>query len=86
MSAERHTGREWEGERQGGQERSAADAPAPSVPNAAETIVVTDNFPHPVPVTRRELDVFETYLGALIDEVLGMKPARSSAGRKVLAS
>lgn len=85
MSAERQADREWEGEGQCG-ERPASAASAPSVPHAAETIIVTDNFPRPLPVTKRELEVFETYLGALIDEVLGTRPARSSARRKVLAS
>ena len=31
---------------------------------------VVDNFPEVVPVTRRELDVIETYLGGLLDDML----------------
>ena len=31
---------------------------------------VVDNFPPVVPVTQRELDVLETYLGSLLDEML----------------
>jgi hypothetical protein len=34
--------------------------------------VVVDDFPQEIPITRRELDVIETYLGALLDEVLGV--------------
>jgi hypothetical protein len=34
--------------------------------------VVVDDFPHEIPITRRELDVIETYLGALLDEALGV--------------
>ena len=32
--------------------------------------VVVDDFPQEIPITRRELDVIETYLGALLDEAL----------------
>ena len=31
---------------------------------------VTDDFPAFVPVTQRELDVLETYLGSLLDDML----------------
>jgi hypothetical protein len=31
---------------------------------------VVDNFPTVVPVTQRELDVIETYLGSLLDDML----------------
>jgi hypothetical protein len=31
---------------------------------------VVDDFPAVVPVTQRELDVLETYLGPLLDEML----------------
>ena len=34
--------------------------------------VVVDDFPQETPITRRELDVIETYLGALLDEALGV--------------
>jgi hypothetical protein len=34
--------------------------------------VVVDDFPQEIPITRRELDVIETYLGALLDEALGV--------------
>ena len=32
---------------------------------------VVDDFPQEIPITRRELDVIETYLGALLDDALG---------------
>jgi hypothetical protein len=32
--------------------------------------VVVDNFAEEVPIARRELDVIETYLGELLDDVL----------------
>jgi hypothetical protein len=34
--------------------------------------VVVDDFPQEIPITRRELDVIETYLGALLDDALGL--------------
>jgi hypothetical protein len=34
--------------------------------------IVIDDFPEEIPITRRELDVIETYLGALLDEALGV--------------
>jgi len=34
---------------------------------------VVDNFPTVVPVTQRELDVLETYLGSLLDDLLKQK-------------
>jgi hypothetical protein len=34
---------------------------------------VVDNFPTVVPVTQRELDVLEAYLGSLLDELLKQK-------------
>jgi hypothetical protein len=34
--------------------------------------IVVDDFPQEIPITRRELDVIETYLGALLDETLGV--------------
>lgn len=41
---------------------------AQSIP-AAERWTVSDNWLSPVPVTAAELNVVETYLGALIDEL-----------------
>ena len=32
---------------------------------------VVDDFPQVIPVVQRELDVIETYLGALLDDSLG---------------
>jgi hypothetical protein len=32
---------------------------------------VVDNLPQVIPVGQRELDVIETYLGALLDDALG---------------
>jgi hypothetical protein len=34
--------------------------------------VVVDDFPQEIPITRGELDVIETYLGALLDDALGV--------------
>jgi hypothetical protein len=34
---------------------------------------VVDNFPTVVPVSQRELDVLETYLGSLLDDLLKQK-------------
>jgi hypothetical protein len=33
---------------------------------------VVDDFPQAIPVISRELDVIETYLGALLDDALGI--------------
>jgi hypothetical protein len=32
---------------------------------------VVDDFPQPIPVSSREIDVIETYLGTLLDDALG---------------
>jgi hypothetical protein len=32
---------------------------------------VTDDWPHPVPITDAELDVFEAWFGDLFDELFG---------------
>ena len=34
--------------------------------------VVVDDFPREIPITRRELDVIETYLGTILDDALGV--------------
>jgi hypothetical protein len=34
--------------------------------------IVVDDFPQEITITRRELDVIETYLGTLLDEALGV--------------
>jgi hypothetical protein len=34
-------------------------------------LAILDDLPRPVPVSQRELDVIETYLGDLLDEALG---------------
>lgn len=36
----------------------------------ADQPVVTDNWPEAVPVTHREIEVIETYLGAMLDTLL----------------
>ncbi len=36
---------------------------------------VVDDLPHPMPVTAAELDTIETYLGHLLDELLGSRSA-----------
>jgi hypothetical protein len=45
-------------------------------PRGVPTVVaagpeVVDDFPTPIPVVPSELDVIETYLGALLDDALG---------------
>jgi hypothetical protein len=49
---------------------------APLIGRGATTFVdagphVVDDFPTAIPLTLRELDVIETYLGALLDDVFG---------------
>ena len=34
-------------------------------------LTIIDDLPQPVPVSQREFDVIETYLGDLLDEALG---------------
>jgi hypothetical protein len=34
-------------------------------------LTILDDLPQPIPVSQRELDVIETYLGDLLDEALG---------------
>jgi hypothetical protein len=51
---------------------------APLIRRRAPTLVaagpeVVDDFPTAIPVTRGELEVIETYLGALLDDVLGKR-------------
>ena len=44
------------------------------VPTLAEAgAAVVDDFPAAIPVTPRELDVIEVYLGTLLDDVLGKR-------------
>jgi hypothetical protein len=40
---------------------------------------VTDNLPDIVPVTRKEMEVLETYLAALVEEALAFKGNRSKS-------
>jgi hypothetical protein len=47
--------------------------PRPLIPKARATLggpQVVDDFPEVMPVTHGELDVVETYLGTLLDEML----------------
>jgi hypothetical protein len=46
----------------------AADQPVKNVGMPAR---VVDDFPEAIPVTARELEVIETYLGAALDQYLG---------------
>jgi hypothetical protein len=57
-------------------------------PDADPCLRVVDDFGHPVPVSAREVEVIETYLASLLDEVLGGKSAagRTSSRHKKLAS
>ena len=38
-----------------------------------DNLAVVDNLTADIPITNRELDVIETYLGALLDRMLGEK-------------
>jgi hypothetical protein len=40
--------------------------------------VVRDNLGEPIPLTAAEVDVIETYLGPLLDELLGSRPGSES--------
>jgi hypothetical protein len=44
---------------------------APTFAKAGPDVV--DDFPAAIPVTPRELDVIDTYLGALLDDALGKR-------------
>jgi hypothetical protein len=51
---------------------------APLIRRRTPTLVaagpdVVDDFPTAIPVTRGELEVIETYLGALLDDALGKR-------------
>ena len=46
----------------------AADRP---VRNAGSAVEAVDDFPEAIPVTARELEVIETYLSAVLDELSG---------------
>jgi hypothetical protein len=56
--------------------RRRQSARGPLIRRGASTFVkagpdVVDDFPTAIPVVQRELDVIETYLGALLDDALG---------------
>jgi hypothetical protein len=44
---------------------------SPTALSAVPPDPVLDNFPNAIPVGGKELDVIETYLGALLDELMG---------------
>jgi hypothetical protein len=50
--------------------RKAADS---SRHDRLRGLAVVDDLPRRVPVSQRELDVIETYLGDLLDEALGQR-------------
>ena len=50
--------------RMGGERQDRLPLADPSCPQ------VVDNFPKVIPVVQRELDVIETYLGKLLDDML----------------
>jgi hypothetical protein len=63
----------------------AVAAPKPSIGSARGAPVlsggdpvVRDNLGEPIPVTAAEVDVIETYLGSLLDELLGSRPGSES--------
>jgi len=55
------------------QRRRKSELARPIRPGGARCAVpgVFDDFPQEIPVTRRELEVIETYLGAFLDDALG---------------
>ena len=57
------------GDASGAQRRRKTESAQPIRPGAISVTgpAVVDDFPEVIPVTRRELDVIETYLGALLD-------------------
>jgi hypothetical protein len=60
-----------------------------SVRNAGLAARVVDDFPEAIPVTRHELDVIETYLGALLDEASASAQSGTTdqmGGRRGLSS
>jgi hypothetical protein len=57
-------------------QRRRKSKPAPLIGSGPPTFAgvgVVDDFPTAIPVTPRELDVIETYLGALLDDALGKR-------------
>lgn len=66
VSADAATGKLW-GRARRSAVRQAAHAPAPLPP-------VVDDWPVSVPVTSREADVVETYLGSMLQELLSAMP------------
>ena len=57
-------------------QRCRKPEPRRTIGRGAATIIepslhVLDDLPHPIPLAERELDVIETYLGALLDDALG---------------
>jgi hypothetical protein len=46
----------------------------------AENPVVLDELPETIPITVRELEVIETYLGQLVDEVWAAKTGEPNSG------
>jgi hypothetical protein len=54
-------------------------SPAPGAPAVSGgDPVVRDNLGEPIPMTAAEVDVIETYLGPLLDELLGSRPGSES--------
>jgi hypothetical protein len=54
-------------------------SPAPGAPAlSGGDPVVRDDLGEPIPVTAAEVDVIETYLGPLLDELLGSRPGSES--------
>ena len=59
-------------------QRNRKSALARPIGLGAATIIepslhVADDLPHAIPLAQRELDVIETYLSALLDDVLGRR-------------
>jgi hypothetical protein len=60
-----------------------ADAvPASRVALSDDDIVVVDDLPRPMPVVPKEVDVIETYLSALLDDLLGKMPAKARTSQR----
>jgi hypothetical protein len=65
--------------RQGVTAAKPSISPAPGTPAlSGGDPVVRDDLGEPIPVTAAEVDVIETYLGPLLDELLGSHPGSES--------
>lgn len=59
----------------------AAAVPASRAMASEVDIAVVDDLPRPMPVVPKEIDVIETYLSALLDDLLGKLPAKARSSK-----